>query len=733
MDNVRNSHLQNYIDQNLRLIRTLSIKHIDLAYLANEQVAAVYGTDAIDTNDKTSWKYFLNVAGQYHFSDTMMRVVSIDTLEEIDFTAENLAIHTATALAYQVGTRDYFLLTTKYPSQIRLIHGILYPCDIYDAIDAVDGTILSYQRDLVEDSEETLIYDLESYVKNALSRWYITAFNSSNELYAATYFAALTTQLFQKLLNLREARCHTREAHSFHIRMFLASHNKLDDYIPYMTRKQVMWLYRNIRYIERNFGNAEQLKTLIHHILTERSIPIAEYKVRQTDEFNGYSPGVIAKNRSLNGLGSSLAKDSHALSLLFEKEIPDAPGNEKYLEYRQPTEEQRFVDSNSGIVQTKALLSSMVDYTNAVPEPFDTVAVRQWCYMSVKSLYYANIVYRDPKTSEQQSLSAKNAFIYFLYATIKTYGFDIQTIPDFLNVRQRKRPKPTVEHLLAVVPAERRKVLEPIAKQILSRQPMLGPCISVTAFHSQIEKLYEEAYWHWCLMSATEDLNDRAYVECMVSRLYEDEMVVLSETQTTFENWRISLNLPEFEYDYSETVALSKNLFAAATGISVDSTKRLANIQRALINLLKQLSSYSIQILREINESDLLIENWPAVRFSEPKTTMTVVRKDEVGPRAYYINSHASVTLDIATNPATVTNCDIKGINVTQEIQFDPIADVVQTAVLRLKLTDISSPTQITGSYQGQDVELDNREGVLGFTTFDKLTQAQKLRLKSKF
>lgn len=733
MDNVRNSHLQNYIEQTILLLRTLCIKHTDLSYLTNEAVVSKYGADTFNKNDKTTWKYYLNLAGQYHFSDAIMRVVSIDTLEEIEFTAENLAVHTATALAYQVGTRDYFLLVSKYPTQIRLIHGILYPCDITTAIESEDGAILSYQKNLVEDSEETLMYDLECYIKNVLSRWYISPFNSSNELYAMTFFTMLNVQLLQKIFNLRVARCHTREVHSFHIRMFLASHGELDNYMPYMTKEQVLWLYRNIRYIERNSGTTEQFNTLVKNILTKRNIPIAEYRVKHTDEFIGYEPGIVAKNTSLNGLSSSLSKDYHTLALLFEKEIPDAPGNEKYLSEQQAIEEAKFTNANSSVIRTKALLSSMVDYTNSVPEPFDTIAIRQWCYMSTKSLYYANIVYRDPKTTEQQSLSAKDAFIYFVYITVKTFGYEIDKIPDYLNLRQRKRPKPSTDMLLRVVPAEHQNRFRATANTILARQSNLGPCISVSAFNAQIEHLYDESYWHWCLISATEDLYDRAYVESMISQLYEDELVALSPNQISFEEWRTSLNLPEFNYDYSEMIALTKNLFSSATGITVDSTKRLTNIQRALIDLIKQLSSYSVQFIREINESDLLITNQPATRFSSPMMSMSIVRHDEVGPSTLYLEATTEQTFDLLSDNQSSVGYAQEGAEVTQEIVYDPIMDVRQVAEISMEFSDIATPTLFSATYEGQDAELEEREGVLGYTTYQQLTESQRSHLKSVF
>ena len=92
----------------------------------NEWVRKLTGVDQSRVSSK-NWKYYLNVSGQYHAVDTMMKVTSLDTLETIDFTVANLKIHTATAKAYRPPSRYYYSLVNNYPDQISLINSILNP------------------------------------------------------------------------------------------------------------------------------------------------------------------------------------------------------------------------------------------------------------------------------------------------------------------------------------------------------------------------------------------------------------------------------------------------------------------------------------------------------------------------------------------------------------------------------------------------------------------------------
>ena len=117
--------LQNYIDDNRKLAKTIVIKSSITAELINNDIRLKNNSYIIDELDMSSWKYYMNISGLYHPLDEPMVITSLDTLEEITFNKENLAIHTATAKAYQFDSRYYYSLVNKYPNQVQLILGIL--------------------------------------------------------------------------------------------------------------------------------------------------------------------------------------------------------------------------------------------------------------------------------------------------------------------------------------------------------------------------------------------------------------------------------------------------------------------------------------------------------------------------------------------------------------------------------------------------------------------------------
>ena len=243
------NYYQVYIQNTFDLASSIIIKSNDAVNALNNYVnnyAAVNGTASVDLANPASWKYYMNLAGLYHYTDTVMEVVSLDTLNTIPFTVQNLALNTATAAGYAYGTYNYKQLVSQYPDQEMLILGILYPVNMAKAIAAAEGTILGYPSSLVETNEYNLISNLQTWINGFKARWVNQQYGISDNLYPATALGLMYLNLVPAILNLRLRACKTNQAHSFHVRMYLASHGFLDQFIDVMTTEQTLFFYRNI-------------------------------------------------------------------------------------------------------------------------------------------------------------------------------------------------------------------------------------------------------------------------------------------------------------------------------------------------------------------------------------------------------------------------------------------------------------------------------------------------------
>lgn len=614
----QSNYYQLYIENVLQLAETLVIKSEEAADGLNKYVALYHGSDAVNSVDPSSWKYYLNIAGQYHFSDTEMRVVSLDTLQEIVFSKENLVIHRATARGYAYGSREYRALVAQYPQQEMLILGILYPVDINKAIAAPNGTILGYPPSLVEANEYSLIPKLQRWVNAYRLRWMNNQYAISEELYPATALGIMYLNLVPAILNFRLEACKTNEAHSFHVRQYLASHGMLDVYMDNLTLKQALFLYRNIAYIERNSGQRNIFEWLVEHIMTERNLPIAEYVMRHdlSQQPTQLYPTLAFRKNPLNPPQSSVAQNLVGLSDLLLKEDKLAVQNPQERMDKQEQIQESLQNSASNVVLTKALESSMIDYSNATPYTLEQMLLHHWLWLSSNGYYYQAVVsITNPKTGERIPMAVKDAFVFMWYAFCASVGIQLTTIPQVYAQRVQRIPTPSVDAMMAV--CDPKLVDRATLQQAHDWQPTLSPMISTEAFYEAVSEIYMAADYQRKLVALQEHTVRRAMVFNAVEQLYSDNICTLAPEGTTYTAWFAERNIKIDDFSADDLGLAYLSLTKDATGLSLHSTNSLKNLQRAMVRLLGQLSSYSVQFMSEINASDIEVGDLPAVRIGD--------------------------------------------------------------------------------------------------------------------
>lgn len=612
-----------YIDDTILLAKTIVVKSESSASLINSFLKMKYGSDVVKDDLPGTWKYYLNLSGQYHPVDTLMEIISLDTLETINFTVSNLETHTATREAYEYGTRYYYALLDKYPDQEELILGILYPVNIEKAIQAPNNTILTYPTRLVEPQEITLIKELQEWIYRYNVRWDVQAFGISDSLYPAAQHAIFYLNLLLKIFNLRLKRCKTSEAHSFHIRSYLSSHCGLDKYYDYMTLKQALFLYRNINYIERNPGKMDTFNWLIEKILTDRNIPIAEYQAKLEGRFDtNYYPEYKFKRIPLNTELNTTNQDNYTLEQILAKEQPLTPGNKDYILYDKEKIDLLFKNSVSSNLLTKNLESSMTDNTGNQINPLSDVLFNLWGWLAVNDKYRVAVTFKDPVTSNIQSLFTDDAFIYYVYLLMMSIGAPIQTIPKFLVKRVPKLNPPVISDLMNLVDNKLFRD-DTIPKWLVINQPKIRSCFSVKSFYELGNDFFNAELRHWYLISRTEHQFARAIVSNLCDQFFEDRKITFEEEGSLYSEWLKERNLPTVLYSSEDCTVLMEKIFEACTGYSTDPARKIGNIQKAMISIMSDLSSYSVKFIQEINENPVMPLNWAAVRVGDIKVNVT--------------------------------------------------------------------------------------------------------------
>lgn len=606
-----------FIDKCKTLVKTLVVKSEATADAINTSLTEV-GISVNDA-DPTTWKYYLNLSGRYHSSDTPMQVISLDTLQTIDFTQENLQIHLATAREYSYGSPYYNALLSRFPTQEMLIWGILHPVDINAAVAAPDSTILWYDDTLVEDNEENLIPGLQFWINSFMARWDVVSYRTVDDLYAGSQIGIRSLGLVLETINIRLANCKTRFAHSYHIREYLASHERLDAFVDSLTKKQMLWLYRNILYIERNAGKQATFQWLTQNILTDRGLPLVGWGMRHNLENmpGNLVPDVEFEREPINYGLSSAGADTRTVIQLLDAENDVAKGNIRVEPDAEISIQQQFENSLEDRLMTKVLESSILDMTDATPFTLSACLLNHWLYFAKTGYYNAVITVDNPHTGGTYTFDMLEAFIVWIYAYNASNGQTITTIPEIQAIHVIRQPYPTKAELLGIIDQKWTKS-EVVDAAIQAQVLLPRQLISTEAFYSLANAIHDMESTHRFLYATREHYISRGLTEQMTQRFYQDYTVDLSlGGNTSYAAWFQARGLDIPTLTDLEHGLLATQILAAATGANLKTSESLKEMQAAMLSIMSQLSSYSVQFLQSINTDPIQVPDSPVIRVGD--------------------------------------------------------------------------------------------------------------------
>lgn len=603
---------QIYHESVTKLAATLVVKDEATCQVINGRLTAL-GKEVQD-NDPTTWKYYLHLNGRYHPTDTLMKVTSMDTHEEIDFTRENMDIHRATWREYQYGSRYYNELITKYPDQDMLIHGILSPVDMATAIAAPDHSILYFDSSLVEGRETNLIPKLQEWINGQFIRWAQDDYRINNSLFTAARLAILFMAMPGAIKSLRTENCHTPQVHSYHIRRYLASFGPLDQYYSQMNEFQRLYFYRNVRYIMRNNGKDEIFRELTDKVMTERNFPVAEYTLQQNDAavVSDFDPQIQYMRSSINGIPSALGLDLKNTGQMLDLQRMLARSNYSETEYAQEYIPAAAVRSLSAEVDTKVLESNVLDMKESEPYTLADVLLNQWIYFADLGIYKTVLTLQLPNGGESFKLSMKEAFIVYQYLYMLRLGVDMTTIPQIRAKRVRRMPLPTFAELRGMT--SRAVTSDAWIKAALKDNVDITNYVSVDAFLDVCMKIQKRMLLHRDLYVFREDLWQYAEIQLMANRFYADVPVNMDAGQN-YANWMRDRGLSFENYSPAELDEIMLSVINQATGLKLRTALTLKDIQKAMLNIMSQLSSYSVQFIQQINENAVVMFDWGHIRW----------------------------------------------------------------------------------------------------------------------
>jgi hypothetical protein len=681
------NYYQLYMNDVLTLAQTIVIKSVDTANALNSYVSNQMQY-TVDTTDPTTWKYYLNISGEYHPTDTIMTVTSMDTLETIDFTMANLAIHTATARGYQYGTRNYLELVSRYPTQEMLILGILYPVDMTTAIAADDSTILGYPPGLIEENEYSFVAKLQDFVTGYQYRWYNGAFTNTDELYSAGYLGMMYLMLIPAILSIRNNACGTHEAHSFHVQEYLSSNGDLGNYYDYLNTEQALWLYRNIKYIQRHPGMQSTFNALVQNLLTNRNLPLARYTMLHDTStiLEDLTPTLTFEYQPINTWAEVDARNTITLDQLMTKEQGLARDNTTDQAYYEAKAQSLMQYSLKNTVNTKVFESAVIDYTNSNPVTLAGLLLNEWLRLSSAGIYTAYVSVNNPITNESINLQASDAFCFAMYCFSQTTGSPLTNIPLVLASYVARQPLPSVADLMSIV--DPTLVDQSIAQLALSWMPATPTSlISTDAFYAYGSSLYQASVYQRNLYSYQEHHVRRGMVWNLIDRIFCDIFCAVGETNQDYASWLTEQNIHTAGWQETDYQNVFNDLVSAATGADQNTTVSLASVQAAMVGILSTLSSYSVQFITTINPSNIRLSDDGYVRVGDVDITASGyyhLPDEIIDVQGYATSAVQAEYWDVLTDPPMIVEqsavCEYH-IHMPDLIHLDPVEMTIEYEV----------------------------------------------------
>lgn len=591
--------LDRYYEDTFSLVRTIVIK-IEAVALRDNEVLNRAGYPI--SSDKRTWRYYKNLAGEYHQTDDPMMISTVETGEEVLFSKENLNMYLATKREYSRGDASFNRLMELYPHQSTLIRGIISPIPYEESIAAEDYKILRYNKNLVLWNEDQLIPKLQAFINSDVNDLLHTEYVHTDDLWLPLMVQQLYAHLVQAVHAIRLEDCFTRHTHDFFIWSHIDSFGDFSVYKNSLSREQVMWLFREIAWIKNNPGKQYTMDKLVHNLLTVANIPLAKYDMVETTEtqIDDLTPTPLYRKLQLN-LQEQYGRAASFITTerLIRKQSLLAKENSIQESYYLEDALNKGKHSLHSELPTKVLESSMQDTTNSHVDTLMTVVFNEWIYLSGKGVYNGRILVVDPKTGKQVRLPVTDAYHVWKYLIEFSKGnnpIDIGPVP--------------YNNVLKLTPPPIPLIFETAGKQYIDGKTthdirnLWVPAVNFVSPDYLIQystEVYGLIWKHKKLYSQFYDLNKRARIKNATKQMYASGVIRLGNRT----NYVDLLQEYEFffdDYNVEEAKGFAWEIFKQMTGWDVNNQPSSRVKQSDLIEIMMKLSSYTIQVIKEISD-----------------------------------------------------------------------------------------------------------------------------------
>lgn len=406
--------LEQYLSDTIRWVSSLEVKIDSIGINMNHRLFTFFG-DSYEELPKDQWMYYINLSGEYHVRNEVMKVTSLDNGDEIIFNKENMSLHPKTKITYQQDEELLNLLMAQYPYQENLIKRILDPVDMDTALDAIDGTILYHAPGFIEEREIYLLPTLETRIMDYVNRWLIKGFVVSDDLYLAAFISILYSQIIGWVLELRIKYKRSHYGCNFHWDMEIANYLNIDEHVSNLPEDRRYYLMKNLPFLVRKVGSQELSETLYQNLYQDPRLRLYYWSDVQKVDNTQLTFDHVYQTTTITGS----EKDSEISTLTTLDNLLGRDQNTiNYLEtLRDRKDLLKDSKTKLNILQSEIIKNSTQINTNTVE-----LHLSQWLYLVGSGQYRNNTALKITNGYKETLLNQKEVILLLLYILNKQRG-----------------------------------------------------------------------------------------------------------------------------------------------------------------------------------------------------------------------------------------------------------------------------------------------------------------------
>lgn len=596
-----NHEFSSFIDDCIRLTKSIIVKNAAEAKITNDTVENVYGFPTRQQENPSDWRYYQHLSGNYYHLGTIdqpVRLVSLDTGEEIEWTKQTAAEHDRTRQEMLRYERLYDSVVENYPLQETYIRSVsnLTTLSAEQVVSLSDWGIVSYNADLIEPREGDLVATLNRYLSNYAVTWGRNSYVLLDEYFIQAQLAIAHLQLLQKLIALRLKNAKTNKAHSFHIRNYLASHYGLDRFYELYSEKQRYWLYRNLLHLETQSGNNHVFQELTEHMFSARQISLVGYGLHQSPELRQDNlPAYTFRQERLNKKPLLYFQQPFLLPDMVEKETMVAPRNGEVYDRTLASVDDRLTETLDRKLLTKDIETIFIDYADSVKWKLIPTLISNFAQLTKQDQIRFRTSFVDIATNNRFELTSVDCLKFINYLLVQLSCEMPNFFPALPIIHVYKDTPPSLAKLRTFCYNDSYR-LRSIAQSFLDVLPNHGVFHSTAKFEAYISQVYRLGIAEWLFLSNRHNLDDQAQLTAMFGFCSFDSFYVFdNETPTVFFD---RTGLPTMDSKETAEAALERLL----DGMFNSKLKYLFNnkeTQEAMVSTMKCFKSYSTQFMTD--------------------------------------------------------------------------------------------------------------------------------------